>query len=118
MSKQNDEIERLRRLRERQLQARDPHAKQRKIDRKVATRRRKQKQSFSLRAMLDMPYKWRGAIIGALLGMGISIVLPMVVKSEWIEIIGLLLVLFLAIIGIVFGQAFDEREELKDLMRD
>jgi uncharacterized protein YacL len=116
MSKQNDEVERLRRLRERQLQARDPLSKQRKIDRKVTARRRKQKKSFSFRAMLDMPYQWRGAIIGAVIGMGISIVLTLTLENQWTEVIGLLVVVFLAVLGVVFGQAMDAREELKDLM--
>ena len=116
MSKQNDEVERLRRLRERQLQARDPLAKQRKVERKVTARRRKQKTSFSFRAMLDVPYQWRGAIIGAVIGMGISIVLTLTLENQWTEVIGLLIVVFLAVLGFVFGQAIDAREELKDLM--
>jgi hypothetical protein len=37
----DNEIQRLQRLRERQLQARDPHAKQRKIYRRIADRRRR-----------------------------------------------------------------------------
>ncbi len=116
MSKKNDEVERLRRLRARQLQARDPLAKQRKVGRKVTARRRKQKQSFSFRAMLDMPYQWRGAIIGALIGMGISIVLTLTLENQWTEVIGLLIVIFLAALGTIFGQAVDVREELKDLI--
>jgi hypothetical protein len=114
-----DEIERLRRLREKQLKARDPLAKQRKIDRQVAARRRKKQKSFSVGGMIrDMPYKWRGAIIGAVIGMGISIILTMVLTSKWTDIIGLLIVVFLTIIGLMFGQAFDAREELKDLIGD
>ncbi len=118
MSKQNDEVERLRRLRQRQLQARDPLAKQRKVDRKVTARRRKQKTSFSFRAMLEMPYQWRGAIIGALIGMGISIVLTLTLNHQWTEIIGLLILVFLTALGLIFGNIMDVREELKDLMRD
>ncbi len=116
MSKKSDEVERLRRLRQRQLTARDPLAKQRKVDRKVSARRGKQKTSFSFRAMLEMPYQWRGAIVGALLGMGISIVLTLTLENKWTEIIGLLIVVFLAVLGVVFGQAMDAREELKDLI--
>ena len=36
----NDELERLKRLRERQIQARDPKAKEKKIQARVTTRRK------------------------------------------------------------------------------
>ena len=41
MSDRNDEVERLMRLREQQIRARDPKAKDRKVQSRVAARRRK-----------------------------------------------------------------------------
>jgi uncharacterized protein YacL len=119
MSNRNDELERLQRLRERQLSARDPRAKERRTQRKVAARRRKLRKRLTLKdILLDIPYKWQGVIIGAIIGVIISIVLTLTVESSWVELLGLLAVLFIAMIGFVIGQALDAREELKDLMRD
>jgi F0F1-type ATP synthase assembly protein I len=116
MSSQKDEIERLRRIREQQLRARDPKAKQRKSSRKVAMRRHKQRQAFTFRDLLDVPYAVKGAIIGALIGILLWLGLPMVVTASWTDVIGLLSIPFLTIIGIIFGQAIDLREEIKDLV--
>ena len=116
MSKRNKELERLERLRQQQLQARDPLAKQRKIERKVVARRRGSKEKVSFKSMItDVPYRWRGAILGAVLGIVISIVLPNLVEGSWAEWIGLLAVVVLALLGFMFGRAIDLRDELRDL---
>lgn len=117
MGKQSDEIERLERLRERQLKARDPLAKQRRIERKVTARRRKLKKQESLLSILtDVPRKWQGVVIGALAGMLISIVLTMAVEATWAEYAGLGAVLFLVLVGYSIGQGLDARDELRELM--
>jgi uncharacterized protein YacL len=119
MSDNNSEIERLRRLRQQQLAARDPHAKQRDINRKVSARRRKLKKQGAFQDMLtDMAYKWKGVIVGALIGIIISIVLSLTVEAWWVELAGLAAVIVLASIGLILGQAFDAREELKYLIDD
>ena len=115
MSSQKDEIERLQRIREKQISARDPKVKQRKSSHKVATRRRKQRQTFSFRDLWDVPYQAKGAIIGAALGITLWLVLSQAVTASWTDI-GLLNIPFLAILGIIFGQAIDLREEIKNLM--
>ena len=116
MSNQNDELERLMRLRDRQLSARDPGAKEREIQRKVAARRRRAKKQITFQEMLtDVSKKWQGIIIGAIVGMVISIVLTLTVEASWTGLAGLLAVLGLAILGFFFGQAFDVRDELNNL---
>jgi len=116
MTKRNEELERLKRLRQKQLQARDPLAKQRKIERKVAARRRGTREKVTFKSMItDVPYRWRGAILGAVLGIVVSVVLPSLVDASWVEWIGLLAVLALALLGFMFGRAFDSRDELRDL---
>ena len=116
MTKRNEELERLKRLRQKQLQARDPLAKQRKIERKVAARRHGTKERVTFKSMItDVPYRWRGAILGAVLGIVISIVLPSLVEASWVDWVGLLAVVALALLGFMFGRAFDLRDELRDL---
>jgi VIT1/CCC1 family predicted Fe2+/Mn2+ transporter len=116
MSSQKDEIERLRRIREQQLRARDPLSKQKKSGQKITTRRRQQRQTFSFRDLLDVPYQVKGAIIGALIGVTFWLALPLVVTASWTDVAGLLSILFLTILGVIIGQAIDLREEIKDLI--
>jgi hypothetical protein len=115
-----DEVDRLMRLRQQQLKARDPHAKQRAIERKVARRRartRKQPGSY-LEVFTDVPRKWQGVVIGILLGMFVWVGLNLWVSASWVDSIGLAAIVGLAIIGFYFGQAVDTRDELRELMRD
>ena len=119
MSDKNNETDRLQRLRQQQIAARDPRAKQREIDRKVAARRRKPKKQITFQDMLaDMSHKWQGVIVGALIGVIVSIVLSLTVEASWVELVGLAAVIVLATLGFILGQAFDAREELRDLIDD
>lgn len=124
MSDKDREIERLIRLRERQLQARDPHAKERKFERRdVARRRRKADERLSLGEILGyFPHKFRLAAVGALIGLLILIALPLMVEALlpgvieiiWLQIAGLVSIVVLAMIGWVIGSSFDWRDELRD----
>lgn len=116
MSSKNTEIERLTRLRQQQIKARDPHAKQREIGRRVAARRRRIKSQDSFWSIVtDVPHKWQGIILGAFVGMVISIVLSLLVQASWVDAIGLGAIIALSVVGFFFGQAFDVRDELRDL---
>ncbi len=124
MSNRNDELERLKRLRQQQIQARDPQAKDRKTQAKVTKRRRKLRRNASLPYMLkdmlgDMSYKFWGAIIGVGLGTIISIVLAVVMDDvTTVTILGLSATLILVVVGVVFGQSFDWRAEVTDEFKD
>jgi uncharacterized membrane protein len=125
MSDRNDEVERLMRLREKQIRARDPKAKDRKVQARVAARRRKLHKTndsflYMIKDMLgDMPYKFWGAIIGAVLGTVISIVLAMVLDDiVMVGMLGLVATLVLILVGVVFGHSFDWRAEVIDEFKD
>jgi hypothetical protein len=125
MSNQNDELERLRRLRERQILARDPKAKERKVQAKVTTRRRKlKKKNVSFQTMMrdmlgDMSYKFWGAIAGVVLGTVISIVLALFLEDiGMVAVIGLAATVVLTLVGFIFGHSFDWRAEVKDEFKD
>lgn len=125
MSNKGDELERLRRLREQQIRARDPKAKERQIQAKVTTRRRRLgRRNASFRYMMrdmlgDLPYKFWGAIIGALLGTVTSIVLALVWEDiTMVAIVGLVATLVLVLVGVVFGHSFDWRAEVMDEFKD
>jgi hypothetical protein len=118
MSNQVDERERLRRLRDRQLQARDPRSVDRKVHRAVAKRRGRRPKRVTLAEIYtDVPAKWKGLFLGLLAGAAVSIALPLLFEGTWPELVGLASLPILAILGLVIGQAFQVRDELRDLTR-
>jgi ElaB/YqjD/DUF883 family membrane-anchored ribosome-binding protein len=117
MSHQNDEVERLKRIRDRQIGLRDPQTKQQRIQHGIAKRRQKAVKKFSTReVMREIPHKAKGTIIGAVIGILILVLLPMFVESEWTDIIGIMSIVLLSIFGFLFGRALDTRDSLKELI--
>lgn len=117
MSNEDKELKRLKRIRDQQLRARDPQVKQRKIQRNIAVKQRKAVRKFSLREILaDIPHKAKGALMGAVIGLAISIVLPMFFEAYWVDIAGIAAIFVLAIMGFLFGQASDTRDSLNKLI--
>jgi len=115
MSNQNEQ-ERLRRIRDRQIQLRDPKIKDRKIQRSVAKKHRDSLETFSItKIWTDLPKIIRGAVIGLLAGLVILLVLPYLFQGVWVDIAGFAAVIILAFLGMVFGQALDARDRLKDV---
>jgi hypothetical protein len=118
MSNQTDDRERLRQLRDRQLQARDPRSVDRKVHRAVSKRRgRRQKRVTIVEMYTDVPAQWRGLVLGVLAGAVISIVLPLLFEGTWPELVGLASLPVLALLGFAIGQGFQARDELRDLTR-
>jgi hypothetical protein len=105
MSDQNEQ-ERLRRIRDRQIQLRDPKIKDRKVQKGVAKKHRDS---------VDLPKIIRGTVIGLLLGLAILFVLPYLFDGAWVDLAGIAAVVIGAILGLIFGQALDARDRLKDV---
>jgi uncharacterized membrane protein len=117
MSSHNDEIERIKRLRERQLKLRDPKAKDRQIQHKIASRYHKEKLTFR-DVLRDIPGKWMGMILGAIVGIILAIALNLLVVSDifWIEYVGYFIVLVCIVMGRALGAAMDWRDEDHDAL--
>jgi uncharacterized membrane protein YraQ (UPF0718 family) len=113
----NDEVERLKRLRDQQLKARDPHKKQQKLQHGISERYKKSREPFSLiKIWQEVEKKWRGLLIGGFLGFIVMVFLPNFIESAWAGLIGVGAILFLMLIGFAIGQAADARDELHDLI--
>ena len=115
----DQEQERLRRLRERQLADRDPLVKQRQFQR-VSSRREKKlkKQSYSLGKMWkDIPHVWKGFFYGLILGLAVFLIVPTFWESPWALGASLVVLVVFILFGIVVGRAIDTRENIKDLIR-
>ncbi len=116
MSYQDDERDRLRRLRDRQLQTRNPQRGDARLMRHVAKRRgRRQKKVTPADMVRELPHKWRGLFLGAIIGMFIWLLLYILAQGAWIDLVGLACMVVLAFLGFALGQAFDVRDELKRL---
>ena len=117
MSSQNDDLERIQRIRERQLRARDPLAAQRKSQRLAATRYTRTKVTFR-EVMREIPGKWRGMIIGGFVGFILALILDRVLHIRlpkfdafWASYVWYSLIVFGVIVGRVLAMAMDWSEE-------
>ena len=114
MSYQDKERERLARLRDRQLSARNPRKSDDRLMKKVARRGRRRQKKVTFDEMLrDLPHKWRGLFIGIFAGSLLWIVLDFLAEGVWVDAAGALAIVFLAFFGFVMGRAFDVRDELR-----
>ncbi|HRQ23896.1 MAG TPA: hypothetical protein PLF42_10770 [Anaerolineales bacterium] len=114
----NQEQERLRRLREEQLQARDPQVKQRKVQRNISTKEKRMRRSFSLaQAWGDIPHIVKTPLYGLLLGIVIAILLPTFWASPYITLASGGAIIILMIFGLALGNALDVRDNIKDSIK-
>jgi len=114
MGSQQDEIERLKRLRERQLSDRDPRKRDKRFQYRVSQRPPKKLRFQEI--LKDIPSKWWGMIIGGVLGLALAIVLHLAMgeKAPWIQYVGIILFLGLVVLGRLLGAAVSWREEDHD----
>jgi VIT1/CCC1 family predicted Fe2+/Mn2+ transporter len=118
MTSKDSEAERLRRLRDRQLQARDPYKRDRRLQRTISRRHRQAAEPFSLRRLWsEIPHQWKGTLYGAIVGVLIIVLLPQVVQSMWSTIFSIAAFPVLVVLGFLLGRAMDARDSLRDLMR-
>jgi hypothetical protein len=117
MSSQNDEVERLRRLRDRQISLRDPKAKDHAIQHKIAQRYKPKK--LTLASVIEaIPGRWIGMFFGGLFGLIIAIAINVLVDfpAAWMEWIAYLLILVGVFLGRGLGAAMDWTDEDHDAL--
>lgn len=113
MTYQDDERERLRRLRDRQLQARNPKKADARVMRSVARRRGRKQKKITLADMVrELPHKWRGLFFGIIIGTLIWLVLSALAEGAWVDPVGLISIVAAGSLGFALGQAFDARDDL------
>jgi hypothetical protein len=112
----SDELERLKRLRNRQLADRNPMVQQEHFQ---GTYLRKESKARSKRYTLreawqTIPHVYRSPLIGSVLGICIIVFLPLIWNSVWAFWTGVFATVFLIILGVLVGQALDVRDNLRD----
>jgi uncharacterized membrane protein len=117
MSPEKD-VDRFRRIRDKQVAARDPMVKVRKLDRSVAQKQRRMRETLSAARMwTDIPKTWRYAMVGGLVGLVVLLVLPSFVAAPWGVLGGIGAMVFLLILGVSIGNYEDSRDEVKRLVK-
>ena len=114
----DNEQERLKRLRERQLADRDPLVKQRKHQQMYTAKARRMRKSFKLsEAWADIPHIIRMPIYGLILGLAITFILPILWVSPYAFWAGLLAAVLLIVFGLIVGNALDIRDRIKENLK-
>jgi len=118
MTADKSEQERLRRIRQQQLSARDPGRKQRKVQQTITHKHRRRTQSFSFGQMwAEVPYRWKGAFFGFIFGVIAIFVLPLVMDPDWATKVGFGMLFFMGLMGFMIGRSKDAQDDLKNLVR-
>jgi hypothetical protein len=114
----DQEQERLKRLRERQLQDRDPLVKQRQFHHESVIKEKRSKKPFSFsKAWADMPHVAKVPIYGLLLGILVIVLLPYVWDSQWTFLTSAGMTVVFIIFGMIVGNALDLRDDIKDHLK-
>jgi hypothetical protein len=110
--------ERLRRLRDRQIAARDPQQHQRSMHGRIAHRQRQSVETLSIgRIWSEIPHIWKGAFYGLTLGVLAIAVVPTIWVSPWALPCSAGAAVMLTIFGLLVGRAQDTRDSLRDLVK-
>lgn len=110
-----DEVERFRRIRDQQIQRRDPQIRQQKLQKNISRKRRSRLENFDFtRIFSDLPKLITGTLIGMLLGLLVLLILPYIIKADWVDLLGLAILGITTLFGAVFGRAIDARDSLSD----
>ena len=112
------ENERLKRLRERQLADRDPLVKQQKFQRDTSVKERRMRKPFVLsKAWKDLPHVVRAPFYGLLLGILVIFALPYLWPSPYAILAGAGITLLFMIFGVVMGNSLDLRDDIKNNLK-
>ncbi|MBI5290628.1 MAG: hypothetical protein HY872_01990 [Chloroflexi bacterium] len=107
----DDEAQRLQRLREQQISKRIPVIKSDKQLSRAATRRKDWSKYTLADALRDMPAKWLYMFVGFIVGLLVGIAVLWAVKAFWAPYGALIIILVFTLVGRVFGLAEDWRHE-------
>lgn len=111
----DQDSERLKRLRERQLADRDPLVKQRNFQRSSSVKEKRMRKPFSFKsAWKDIPCIVKYPLYSLLPGLGLVFFLPTVWNSPYASITAVAAAAILLIFALVLGNSFDLRNDIKD----
>jgi hypothetical protein len=106
----DNEKERLKRIREAQIKARDPgSSKIRNYDwsehAKLAAR---EKRSNLRELFLSIKYRWRGMLMGFFFGAGLALIMNALLLTDTTRLLALVPILISLVIGFVIGRTLED----------
>lgn len=111
----NQEQERLKRLREKQLQARDPLVKQRQFQHNSSVKEKRMRKPFSMsKAWKDIPHLVKVPFYGLILGIVVIFVLPTFWDSPYAIYVGAGATALFMIFGAILGNSLDLRDDIRN----
>jgi hypothetical protein len=110
MSNPNDELERIKRIRDQQISQRDPRARDKAFYGQISQRRRSRKLTFQS-VIKDFQAKWLWMLLGGLIGAVVAVLFTGMVQAKWAEYIGYVIVLAGIVIGRFLGAVMDWRDD-------
>jgi multidrug efflux pump subunit AcrB len=114
----NQEQERLKRLREKQIADRDPQVKQRKVQQNYSVKAKRMRKPFKLTgAWKDLPHIIRTPFYAFLLGIAIIFALPTLWDSPYAIWVALLITVILILFGVIVGNSLDLRDDIRDKLK-
>jgi len=115
MSNTNSEQERIKRLRDDQIAARDPSIKKHEFQRQSIAKERKAYKKITVKqAWADIPHKWKGLFYGMTSALLAGLVITSLWLSKWAWVVCIFLLLFFMVLGLVIGNAADTRDDIRD----
>jgi VIT1/CCC1 family predicted Fe2+/Mn2+ transporter len=114
MSNQDD-LERIRKIRDRQLGLRDHSVETKRVQHEISKKRRRSVEKFSFGGIFkDIPKMIIGTLIGMVLGILVFLILPYLTDAAWVDIAGVIITIFGAVFGFFYGRAMDAKDALSD----
>lgn len=111
----DQESERLKRLREKQLADRDPLVKQRKFQHSSSVKEKRMRKPFSLsKAWSDIPQVIKYPFYALIIGVILIFILPTLWDSPYATFAAVAATAIFIIFGLIFGNTIDMRDEIKD----
>lgn len=106
----DDEKEKLKRIREAQIRARDPgSSKIRNYDWAKHAELAGRKQRVTLKSLfLDLPTRWKGTLIGLCFGAGIAMFMSALLLTDSTRVLAIIPIFILAIVGFFGGKAMED----------
>ena len=112
------EMERLKRLRERQLADRDPLVKQQKFQRNSSIKEKRMRKPFSLaKAWKDLPHVVKNPFYGLIAGIVVIFMLSNLWNSPYALPTGIGITVLFMIFGVVTGNSLDLRDDIRDQIK-
>ena len=110
MGNPNDELERIKRIRDQQISQRDPRMRDKAFYGQISQRRRGRKLTFQS-VIKDFQAKWLWMLLGGLIGAVVAVLFTWMIQAKWAEYIGYVIVFAGIVIGRLLGTVMDWRDD-------